>query len=89
MFVLMISIGIKYRFDQINQHFKIITKDESLMTEDNFRDIRIHYYQLVDLVYFIDSNVSLLILISLAHNMLVFIIKIFSALKYVILMHTK
>ncbi|XP_070501290.1 gustatory receptor for sugar taste 64b-like [Chironomus tepperi] len=79
--VLLLSIGIKFRFDQFNNHFEAVSKDEKLMTTENFRNMRIHYYQLVDLVYFIDSKISFLILLSLAHNMLVLIIKIFSALN--------
>ncbi|KAL7038081.1 hypothetical protein ACKWTF_009446 [Chironomus riparius] len=80
-FVLILSIGVKFRFDQFNQHFESVTKDKRLMTPENFRNMRIHYYQLVDLIYFIDSKISFLILLSLAHNMLVLIIKIFSALN--------
>ena len=81
-FVLILSIGIKFRFDQFNRYFETVSKDERLMTSETFRNLRAHYYQLIDLVYFIDSKISFLILLSLAHNMVVLIIKIFSALKW-------
>jgi len=80
-FVLILSIGIKFRFGQFNRYFETVSKDERLMTSETFRNLRVHYYQLIDLVYFIDSKISFLILLSLAHNMVVLIIKIFSALK--------
>jgi hypothetical protein len=38
------------------------------MTKATWRDLRVHYFQLIDLVYFIDHHVSLLILFSLGHN---------------------
>lgn len=79
--VTVLAIGVKFRFDQFNQYFKEIVSNEKLMTDENFKTIRVHYYQLIDLIHFINSQVSSLILISLGHNMIVLIIKIFSALK--------
>lgn len=51
------------------------------MTDLNFRNMRIHFFKLIDLVYFVDAQVSSLILISVGHNMIVIMVKIFSALK--------
>jgi hypothetical protein len=80
--IILLAIGIKYRFKQVNQRFKYIVSDETLMTHQNFHTLRIHYYQLIDLVHYIDSLVNTLIFMSLGHNTLVLIIKIFEALKW-------
>lgn len=79
--VLMLAIGLRFRFNQFNMHFKNISRDEDLMTDLNFRNMRIHFFKLIDLVYFVDAQVSSLILISVGHNMIVIMVKIFSALK--------
>jgi hypothetical protein len=80
-FVALLAMGISFRFKQFNDYFKHVLKNENLMTHTTWRDLRIHYFQLVDLVYFIDSKVSTLILLSMGHNMLVLVVKIFSAFK--------
>lgn len=77
----MLAIGLRFRFNQFNMHFKNISRDEDLMTDLNFRNMRIHFFKLIDLVYFVDAQVSSLILISVGHNMIVIMVKIFSALK--------
>lgn len=79
--ILMVAIGVKFRFNQFNQRFKLVSLDENLMTNLNFRKMRIHFFKLIDLIYLVDDHISNLILISLGHNMLVIIDKIFSALK--------
>jgi hypothetical protein len=75
------AMGINFRFNQFNDYFYHVLRNENLMTKATWRDLRVHYFQLIDLVYFIDHHVSLLILFSLGHNMLVLLVKIFSALK--------
>lgn len=80
-FITLIAIGITFRFNQFNNYFVTVLNDESLMTEATWRNLRIHYFQLIDLLHFIDSKVSGLILISSGHNMIVIIFKIFSAFK--------
>jgi hypothetical protein len=82
MFVVMMAMGINFRFNQFNDFFQHVLKNESLMTKATWRNMRIHYFNLVDLVYFIDSHVSLLILLSLGHNMMILMLKIFNAFKY-------
>lgn len=79
--ILMLAIGVKFRFNQFNLRFKIISRDEHLMTDLNFRKMRIHFFKLIDLVYFLDSHISSLVFISLGHNMLVIMVKVFSVLK--------
>lgn len=80
-FITLIAIGITFRFNQFNCYFRKVLQDESLMTAATFRDMRIDYFQLIDLLHFIDSKVSGLILISSGHNFIVLIFKIFSAFK--------
>lgn len=80
-FIVLLAIGISFRFNQFNDYFRLVIDNEHLMTATTFRDLRVHYFQLIDLVRFVDSKVSGLIMISLGHNMLVLIVKIFSAFK--------
>jgi hypothetical protein len=77
----MLAMGIKFRFSQFNQYFSHVSDDMESMTPDTFRSLRVDYYKLIELVHFVDSRVSTLIMMSLGHNMLVLIVKIFSALK--------
>jgi hypothetical protein len=81
-FVVIVAMGINFRFNQMNEYFHFLLKNENLMTKTTWRSLRVHYFQLVDLVYFIDNHVSLLILFSLGHNMMILVIKIFNAFKY-------
>jgi Trehalose receptor len=80
-FVMLLAMGISFRFKQFNDYFQHVLRNENLMTQSTWRDMRIHYFQLIELLYFIDSQVSMMILLSLGHNMLVLIIKIFNAFK--------
>lgn len=80
-FIVLLAIGINFRFNQFNDYFRIVLDNEHLMTPSTWRELRVHYFQLVDLVYFIDSHVSGLILISMGHNMIILIVKIFNAFK--------
>lgn len=80
-FIALLAIGIDFRFSQFNDHFKFILQNENLMTPATFRELRMHYFKLVDLVYYVDSHVSSLIFISMGHNMLIVMLQIFNALK--------
>lgn len=79
--ILMLALGVKFRFNQFQLRFKFISKDENLMDEMSFRKLRIHFFKLIELVHYVDSQISTLILLSLGHNMFVIMVKIFSALK--------
>lgn len=79
--IVVLAIGISFRFKQFNDYFLVVVQNETLMTKVLWRDLRVQYFLLVDLVYFVDSHVSGLILISMGHNMLILIIKIFNAFK--------
>jgi Trehalose receptor len=60
---------------------KVVSKTEALMTAVNFQAMRISYFKLIDLLTFVDSQISGLLLISMAHNMIVLIVKIFLAFR--------
>lgn len=82
MFIVILAIGINFRFNQYNGYFRYVLQNESLMAiKSTWRDLRVHYFQLIDLVRFMDYHVSTLIAISLSHNMLIIILKIFNAFK--------
>jgi Trehalose receptor len=80
-FIVVLAVGISFRFNQLNDYFRLVIGNDHLMTAATFRDLRIHYFQLIDLVRYVDSKVSGLIIISMGHNMLVLIVKIFNAFK--------
>lgn len=81
MFIIILAIGISFRFNQLNDYFRVVLKNESLMTPSTWREFRIHYFRLIDFIYFIDKNISTLVLISTTHNMLIVLLKIFNAFK--------
>jgi len=46
-----------------------------------WRDLRVHYIQLLELTKFIDSHISGVVLISVSHNMLTVILKFYFAFR--------
>jgi len=80
--VILMAIGITTRFNQFYNRFQSILKSKELMThEDIWTDLRLHYFKLIELVQFVDSQISMLLLVSMSHNMFVMLLKIFNALK--------
>lgn len=80
-FVIILAIGITYRLCQFQNYIeKHLMNHEGLMASPlTWRKLRVDFVQLIELIYFIDSWISLSILITLGHNMLLIVLKIFNA----------
>lgn len=67
LFIITISVGLNMRFQQINDRLHFTSKwNESYQF---WKEIRIHFFSLCDLLEFVDSHISILIFISTGHNM--------------------
>ncbi len=67
LFIILISIGLSTRFQQINMRLKKSSK--TVLKENFWSEIRVHYFSLCDLVDYMDSQISSLVLVSTGHNM--------------------
>lgn len=78
-FIIMLSLGLSTRFDQLNERLR---QTPSYLKDRKFwLEIRLHFTGLVELVEFIDKRISLLILLSMSHNLFLVCTKIFEAVK--------
>jgi gustatory receptor len=78
-FIITLSLGISARFDQLNDRLRQTPKHQ--MDRKFWLDIRLHYTNLVCLLEFIDEKISLLVLLSMSHNLFLVCTKIFEAVK--------
>lgn len=79
LFIILISITLATRFNQIN--WRIIDSLKSAVIADSFwPEIRLHYYELVELVEAVDQKFTVLIFISAGHNLFSICIVIFECL---------
>lgn len=80
--IIALAYGIHYRFDQFQQFLvKTVMKNENFMTQEMWRKLRVDFIQLIELVYFVDSWISILTFVSLGHNMFIIVLKVYNALK--------
>lgn len=78
-FILVVSLGISHRFHQFNSLLESIT--DQYFEQKFWKSLRMDYVKLCDLVQYMDSHLSVLILVSTSHNLYVLIIVIFNGLK--------
>lgn len=78
-FIITISLGLLTRFNQLNCRLR--STPSHLMDRKLWFETRIHFTSLVDLLEFIDSKISLLVLFSMSHNLFLVITKIFEAIR--------
>ncbi|XP_037946062.1 gustatory receptor for sugar taste 64a-like [Teleopsis dalmanni] len=67
LFIVMISKGIAYRFEQITTRINKLAGKE--IPEDTFAEIREHYVKVCELLDYVDDNLSGIILLSCANNL--------------------
>ncbi|XP_017070741.1 gustatory receptor for sugar taste 64a [Drosophila eugracilis] len=67
LFIMMISKGLSYRFEQITARIRKLEHDE--VCESVFIQIREHYVKMCELLEFVDSVMSSLILLSCVNNL--------------------
>ena len=76
LFIILIRIGLKVRFDQINDRLKDMQIKNS---SERFcwSQIRTDYYSMMTLVDVVDGKISILILISTGHNLFALCVMVF------------
>ncbi|CAO1403349.1 unnamed protein product [Diamesa serratosioi] len=79
-FIIIISIGLSHRFDQYNKLLERITNQH--FEKAFWETLRMDYVKLCELVQFIDTHTSSLILLSTSHNVFIILLKIFNGLKH-------
>ncbi|KAH8378847.1 hypothetical protein KR009_001741 [Drosophila setifemur] len=67
LFIMMISKGISYRFEQITARIRQLEHQE--VSESTFIQIREHYVKMCELLEFVDTSMSSLILLSCVNNL--------------------
>ncbi|XP_017059518.1 gustatory receptor for sugar taste 64a [Drosophila ficusphila] len=67
LFIMMISKGLSYRFEQITARIRKLEHEE--VCESVFIEIREHYVKMCELLEFVDSGMSSLILLSCVNNL--------------------
>lgn len=78
-FIIILSLGLSTRFNQLNERLRQTHQHQ--MDRKFWLEIRVHYTNLVDLLEFIDDNISLLMLFSMSHNLFLICTKLFEAVK--------
>ncbi|XP_017059516.1 gustatory receptor for sugar taste 64a-like [Drosophila ficusphila] len=67
LFIMMVSMGLSYRFEQITGRIRKLEHEE--VSESVFIQIREHYVKMCELLEFVDNAMSSLILISCFNNL--------------------
>ncbi|XP_020801492.1 gustatory receptor for sugar taste 64a [Drosophila serrata] len=67
LFIMMVSKGLSYRFEQITNRIRKLEHEE--VPESTFIQIREHYVRMCELLEFVDSAMSNLILLSCVNNL--------------------
>jgi gustatory receptor len=75
--IILVSVGLATRFNQLNQR---IIESGSGGSKAFWTEIRVHYCALIDLTDEIDENISMLMLISVGHNLFSLCVTIFECL---------
>lgn len=78
-FIIILSLGLSTRFNQMNERLRRTPQHQ--MDRKFWLEVRLHYTNLVDLLEFIDDKISLLVLLSMSHNLFLICTKVFEAVK--------
>lgn len=68
LFIMMISKGLAYRFEQISTRIRKLEHEE-LVLESTFIEIREHYVRMCELLERVDNVLSSIILLSCVNNL--------------------
>ena len=63
---MLLSIGISYRFQQINKRIEYFTS--RIVSNNKWYEVRLHYTEVCDLVKFVDKTFEKLILLAALNN---------------------
>jgi len=78
-FIITISFCLSARFNQLNERLRRTPLHS--MDRKFWLEVRVHYTNLVDLLQYIDERISLLVLLSMSHNLFLICTKFFEAAK--------
>jgi gustatory receptor len=78
-FIIILSLGLSTRFNQLNDRLRRTSKHQ--MGGKFWLETRLHYTGLVELTEFIDERISLLMILSMSHNLLLICTKVFEAVR--------
>lgn len=78
-FIIILSLGISTRFDQLNERLRQTPRHQ--MDRKFWLEVRLHFTNLIHLLEYIDEKISLLVLLSMSHNLFLVCTKIFEAVK--------
>ncbi|CAO1404050.1 unnamed protein product [Diamesa tonsa] len=75
LFIILISIALCTRFNQLSA--RIIQARGKYLKANFWKEIRIHYFMLCDLVDEVDQHISIMIFLTTGHNLLAICVRIF------------
>lgn len=78
-FIIILSLALSTRFSALNTRLE--TTPPYQMKHKFWNDIRIHYMNLVELVYYVDKKISFLMLVCISHNLFLICTKISESIK--------
>lgn len=79
LFIIVVSIGLSTRFNQI--YTRLSTMDGTIYPEIVWREIRMHYTQLCELLEVVNENLSLIVLLSCANNLYFICVQLLNIFK--------
>lgn len=79
LFIIIISIGLSTRFHQI--YLRLATMEGNIYPEFEWREIRMHYTQLCELLEVVNEHLSLLVLLSCANNLYFICVQLLNIFK--------
>lgn len=78
-FIIILAIGLTTRFNQLN--IRLVSTPIHQMDNEFWKDIRLHFTNLIDLLDYVNGLIPFLLLLSMSHNIFLVMSKIFEAIK--------
>ncbi|XP_055373584.1 gustatory receptor for sugar taste 64a-like isoform X1 [Condylostylus longicornis] len=87
MFIILVSIGINFRFQQLNKYLQKTIETIEVQDDIFFEKVRLDFIQLCDLLKYIDDELSFIILLSCFNNLYFIcyqLMNVFKTLRYTV-----
>lgn len=81
-FIMILSIGITYRFQQVNKRVEYFKN--RVISNSKWNEVRLHYTELCDLVKFVDKTFEKLIMLAALNNSYLILVQTLHVLAWVI-----
>ena len=78
-FIITVSLGLSHRFNQFNRLLESIT--DQYFDHKFWESLRMDYVKLCELVQYMDTHLSTLILVTSSHNLYILIVTLFNGLR--------